>query len=144
MAGGRRKARSIALQALYEIDSVQHDPEETLKHLQAELRLTEETFSFARELVEGVVKYKDKLDAQIYRYAPAWPIEQIAFIDRNILRLAIFEIIIDNKIPVKVAINEAVELAKNFGGDSSSKFINGVLGAISANINKENPSIGGK
>jgi N utilization substance protein B len=144
MAGGRRKARSIALQALYEIDSVQHDPEETLKHLQAELNLTEETFSFARELVEGVVKYKDKLDAQIHRYAPAWPIEQIAFIDRNILRLAIFEIIIDNKIPVKVAINEAVELAKNFGGDSSSKFINGVLGAISANINKENPSIGGK
>jgi N utilization substance protein B len=60
------------------------------------------------------------------------------------LRLAIFEILIDNKIPVKVAINEAVELAKNFGGDSSSKFINGVLGAISANINKENPLIGGK
>ena len=144
MAGGRRKARSIALQALYEIDSVHHDPEETLKHLQVELGLTEETFSFARELVEGVVKYKDKLDAQIYRYAPAWPIEQIAFIDRNILRLAIFEIIVDNKIPVKVAINEAVELAKNFGGDSSSKFINGVLGAISANINKENPSRGGK
>ena len=144
MAGGRRKARSIALQALYEIDSVQHDPEETLKHLQAELGLTEETFSFARLLVEGVVKYKDKLDTQIRRYAPAWPIEQIAFIDRNILRLAIFEIIIDNRIPVKVAINEAVELAKNFGGDSSSKFINGVLGAISANISKENPSIGGK
>ena len=94
--------------------------------------------------MEGVVRYKEKLDAQIHRYAPAWPIEQIAFIDRNILRLAIFEILIDNKIPVKVAINEAVELAKNFGGDSSSKFINGVLGAISANINKENPSIGGK
>jgi N utilization substance protein B len=144
MAGGRRKARSIALQALYEIDSVQHDPEETLKHLQVELALTEETFDFARELVEGVVKYKEKLDAQIRKYAPAWPIEQIAFIDRNILRLAIFEIIVDNKIPVKVAINEAVELAKNFGGDSSSKFINGVLGAISANINKENPSVGGK
>ena len=144
MAGGRRKARSIALQALYEIDSVQHDPEETLKHLQAEADLSEENFGFARELVEGVVSYKDKLDAQIQRYAPAWPIEQIAFIDRNILRLAIFEILIDNKIPVKVAINEAVELAKNFGGDSSSKFINGVLGAISANINKENPSLGGK
>jgi len=144
MAGGRRKARSIALQALYEIDSVQHDPEETLKNLQEELGLPEETYNFVRELVEGVVKYKEKLDAQIRKYAPAWPIEQIAFIDRNILRLAIFEIIVDNKIPVKVAINEAVELAKNFGGDSSSKFINGVLGAISANINKENPSIGGK
>jgi N utilization substance protein B len=144
MAGGRRKGRSIALQALYEIDSVQHDPEETLKNLQAELDLTDDTFKFASELVNGVVRYKEKLDAQIHRYAPAWPIEQIAFIDRNILRLAIFEILIDNKIPVKVAINEAVELAKNYGGDSSSKFINGVLGAISANINKEDPSIGGK
>ena len=143
MAGGRRKARSIALQALYEIDSVQHDPEETLKNLREELKLSEETFKFASELVNGVVRYREKLDAQIHRYAPAWPIEQIAFIDRNILRLAIFEILIDNKIPVKVAINEAVELAKNFGGDSSSKFINGVLGAISANISKEDPSIGG-
>jgi transcription antitermination protein NusB len=143
MAGGRRKARSIALQALYEIDSVQHDPEETLKHLREELKLSDETFMFAGELVNGVVRYKEKLDAQIHRYAPAWPIEQIAFIDRNILRLAIFEILIDNKIPVKVAINEAVELAKNFGGDSSSKFVNGVLGAISANISKEDPSIGG-
>jgi len=143
MAGGRRKARSIALQALYEIDSVQHDPEETLKNLREELKLSEETFKFASELVNGVVRYKEKLDAQIHRYAPAWPIEQIAFIDRNILRLAIFEILIDNKIPVKVAINEAVELAKNFGGDSSSKFVNGVLGAISANISKEYPSIGG-
>jgi N utilization substance protein B len=143
MAGGRRKARSIALQALYEIDSVQHDPEETLKNLREELKLSEETFKFAGELVNGVVRYKEKLDAQIHRYAPAWPIEQIAFIDRNILRLAIFEILIDNKIPVKVAINEAVELAKNFGGDSSSKFVNGVLGAISANISKEYPSIGG-
>ena len=144
MVGGRRKARSIALQALYEIDSVQHDPEETLNNLQAEAKLSEENFGFARELVEGVVRYKEKLDAQIRRYAPAWPIGQIAVIDRNILRLAIFEILIDNKIPVKVAINEAVELAKNFGGDNSSKFINGVLGAISANINKENPLIGGK
>ena len=143
MAGGRRKARSIALQALYEIDSVQHDPEETLKNLREELKLSDETFKFAGELVNGVVRYKEKLDAQIRRYAPAWPIEQIAFIDRNILRLAIFEILIDNKIPVKVAINEAVELAKNFGGDSSSKFVNGVLGAISANISKEDPSIGG-
>jgi N utilization substance protein B len=144
MAGGRRKARSIALQALYEIDSVQHDPEETLKYLRAEQGFSEETFKFAGELVNGVIRYKEKLDAQIHRYAPAWPIEQIAFIDRNILRLAIFEIIIDNKIPVKVAINEAVELAKSFGGDSSSKFINGVLGAVSVNISKEDPSIGGK
>lgn len=138
MTGGRRKARSIALQALYEIDAVQHDPGETLKHLQEEANLSAENVNFARELVDGVVKYKEKLDAQIHRYAPAWPTEQIAVIDRNILRLAIFEILIDNKIPVKVAINEAIELAKNFGGDSSPKFINGVLGAVSANINIKN------
>ncbi len=140
MAGGRSKARSIALQALYEIDSVKHDPSETLKHLQVAAGLSEENADFARELVEGVLRHKENLDTQIRRYAPAWPIEQIAVIDRNILRLAIFEILIDNKIPVKVAINEAVELAKSFGGDSSSKFVNGVLGAVSANIKKENPS----
>ena len=144
MTGGRRKARSIALQALYEIDSVKHDPEETLKHLQTEASLSEQNFSFAKALVEGIMKYKEKLDTQIKQYAPAWPIEQLAVIDRNILRLAIFEILIDNKIPVKVAINEAVELAKNFGGDSSSKFVNGVLGALSANIKKENPLKGDK
>ena len=69
------------------------------------------------------------------------PVDQIAVIDRNILRLAIFEILIDNRIPVKVAINEAVELAKNFGGDTSSKFVNGVLGAVSADIIKESPSV---
>ena len=144
MTGGRRKARSIALQALYEIDSVNHDPEETLNHLRTGSSLSEESFGFARELVEGVIKYRDKLDRRIHKYAPAWPIKQIAIIDRNILRLAIFEILIDNKIPVKVAINEAVELAKNFGGDSSSKFVNGVLGAVNADTEKENPLIGGK
>src|SRR5208283_5688582 len=133
---------SIALQALYEIDSVQHDPEETLRNLREEQGFSEETFKFAGELVNGVIRYKEKLDAQIHRYAPAWPIEQIAFIDRNILRLAIFEILIDNKVPVKVAINEAVELAKSFGGENSPRFINGVLGAISTKIEKENPDQG--
>jgi N utilization substance protein B len=138
MAGGRRKSRSIALQALYEIDTVKHDPGETLAHLQEEAGLSEETVVFARELVEGVIRYKDKLDSQIHLLAPAWPVNQLAVIDRNILRLAIFEILIDNKIPVKVAINEAVELAKRFGSDSSSKFINGVLGAVSVKIKNKN------
>ncbi len=139
MSGGRRKARSIALQALYEIDSVGHDPVESLAHLQQETALSKETAQFARELIEGVVKYKKKLDDQIHRFAPAWPVEQLAVIDRNILRLAIFEILIDNRIPVKVAINEAIELAKHFGSENSSKFINGVLGAVSASIKKEIP-----
>ncbi|MDO9333680.1 MAG: transcription antitermination factor NusB [Dehalococcoidales bacterium] len=137
MAGGRRKARSVALQALYEIDAVGHDPEATLNHLLEEATLTGENASFAQELVRGVVRYKDKLDAHIRRFAPAWPVEQIAVIDRNILRLAIFEVLLDNRVPMKVAINEAVELAKDFGSDSSPRFVNGVLGAVSALIKNE-------
>ncbi|UCC91017.1 MAG: transcription antitermination factor NusB, partial [Dehalococcoidia bacterium] len=78
----------------------------------------------------------EKIDQNIRRFAPAWPIEQIPVIDRNILRLAIFELLCDNKVPVKVAINEAVELAKRFGSDSSSKFVNGVLGSVSAHANR--------
>jgi transcription antitermination protein NusB len=137
MAGGRRKARSLALQALYEIDAVGHDPEVTLNHLLEEANMTGENASFAQELVRGVVQYKKKLDEHIRRFAPAWPVEQIAIIDRNILRLAIFEILLDNKVPVKVAINEAVELAKDFGSDNSPRFVNGVLGAVSALIKNE-------
>jgi len=137
MAGGRRKARSLALQALYEIDAVGHDPEVALNHLLEEANMTGENALFAQELVRGVVQYKKKLDEHIRRFAPAWPVEQIAIIDRNILRLAIFEILLDNKVPVKVAINEAVELAKDFGSDNSPRFVNGVLGAVSALIKNE-------
>ena len=131
MTGKRRKARAIALQALYEIDSIRHDIEGVITRLVAEGELSEENAVFARELVTGVIQNKKKIDQNIKDFAPAWPIEQIPLIDRNILRLAIFEILLDNRVPVKVAINEAVELAKTFGSDNSSKFINGVLGSIS-------------
>ena len=136
MAGARRKARALALQALYEIDSAGHRPEEVLARLLAEERLSEENVSFIRELVRGVIQNKEKIDQNIQNFAPAWPIEQIPVIDRNILRLAIFEILINNKVPVKVAINEAVELAKTFGADNSSKFVNGVLGSVSTLANR--------
>ena len=143
MTGGRHKARTLALQALYEIDMVGHDPEATVDHLLEEERLTEENAAFARDLVRGVTRYRDKLDVHIHRFAPAWPVAQIAVIDRNILRLAIFEILLDNRVPMKVAINEAVELAKEFGSDSSPRFINGVLGAVSALTKNEYPDTGG-
>jgi len=142
MTGGRRKARNLAIQALYEIDSVNHDPDATLEHLFQEIPLTDDSASFATAIVKGVLRYKEKLDGQIQRFAPTWPVAQISIIDRNILRLAIYEILIDNKVPEKVAINEAVELAKNYGGENSPKFINGVLGALSATITKENPKQG--
>ena len=134
--GVRRRARTIALQALFEIDSVAHDVEETLGRLLAEASLPEEGVSFARELVSGVLTNKERIDNVIQTYAPAWPVAQLATIDRNILRLAIFEILLDNKVPVKAAINEAVELAKTFGSDNSPKFINGVLGTVSAQANR--------
>ena len=131
MTGTRRKARTIALQTLYEIDSISRSAETVVERLLSEGELSEENNAFVRELVGGVIQNKDEIDRNIQRFAPAWPVEQIAIIDRNILRLAIFEILFDNKVPVKVAVSEAVELAKSFGSNSSSKFINGVLGSIS-------------
>jgi N utilization substance protein B len=131
MAGARRKARSLALQALYEIDSTRHNAEEVTTHLLAEERLSGENNAFVRELVSGVIQNKEKLDENIRRFAPAWPIEQLSVVDRNILRLAIFELLFNNKTPIKVAINEAVELAKSFGSDNSARFVNGVLSSVS-------------
>ena len=132
MAGERRKVRALALKVLYEVDSVGHDMDATLTRFLAEGKLSEENAAYARELVNGVVQNREKIDHNIRSFAPAWPVEQIPLVDRNILRLAIFEILLDNKVPAKVAINEAVELAKAFGGDNSSRFVNGVLGSVSA------------
>ena len=130
MVGARRKARALALQALYEVDSVGHEVEAVVSRLLAEGGLSEENATFTRELVSGVIRNREEIDGNIKSFAPAWPVEQISVVDRNILRLAIFEILLDNKVPVKVAINEAVELAKMFGSDNSSKFVNGVLGSV--------------
>jgi N utilization substance protein B len=136
MAGERRRARAVALQVLYEVDSVGHDPKETLARFLADGELPEEGVTFVRQLVMGVIENRQKIDRHIKNFAPAWPIKQLAIIDRNILRLAICEILIDNRVPVKVAINEAVELAKTFGSDNSARFINGVLGSVSTLASK--------
>jgi len=131
MAGQRRKARIIALKALYELDTVAHQPEDILARLLDEAAAPPEVGAFARELVTSVLAHQEEIDEVIRQKAPAWPLEQVAVVDRNILRLAIFEILLDNRVPVRAAINEAVELAKAFGGESSPKFVNGVLGAVS-------------
>ena len=135
--GSRRKARTVALQVLFEVDAVGHDATEAVERRLEEATLSEEGADFVRELVDGVLTNRDKIDSMIQTYAPAWPLEQVAIIDRNILRLAIFEILLNNKVPVKAAINEAVELAKNFGSESSPKFINGVLGTVSTQLSGE-------
>jgi N utilization substance protein B len=131
MTGQRRKARALALQALYEIDTTKHGAEEVLSRLLAEEDLSADNNAFVRELVSRAVQHRAEIDRSIKRFAPSWPVEQISVVDRNILRLAIYEILFDNRITVKVAINEAVELAKKFGGETSSRFVNGVLGSIS-------------
>ena len=136
MVGERRKARIVALQALYELDAVGHDVNSALPSLLEHAALSAENADFVRHLVNGVIQNRERIDQHIKSFAPAWPMEQIPIIDRNILRLAIFEVLLDNNVPVKVAINEAVELAKAFGSDSSPKFINGVLGSISALTNR--------
>ena len=129
----RRMARTAALQALYEIDCVNHDTEEVLRWLAEECTLSEEVVAFARDLLQGILENKEEVDALIGRFAPAWPVDQLPSVDRNILRLGIYEIWF-KKIPAKVVINEAVELAKSFGADGSPKFVNGVLGSVYAEL----------
>ena len=126
----RHQARIVALQALYEIDCVHHAPATVLEQRLTATRLPKAAAAFSRHLVNGVLRHQSVLDTFIHRHAPEWPLEQMAYIDRNILRMAIFEFAIDGQTPVKVAINEAVELAKAFGSDSAPRFVNGVLGTL--------------
>lgn len=132
----RRKARTIALQALYEIDCTAHPTEVVLEERLAEQPLGAELNDFARQLVQGVMDQAAVLDRLIQKYAPEWPLDQMAVIDRNILRMAIWEFAADRQTPIKVAINEAVELAKLYGSDSAARFVNGVLGALASRQNE--------
>ena len=128
----RRRARILALQALYEIDTTEHPPGAVLDQRLGEDPLPEDGAVFVRELITGVLQHRANLDKMIQEYAPEWPVDQMAAIDRNVLRIAIYEFYTSKQTPTKVAINEAVELAKLFGSDSAPRFINGVLGAVAA------------
>ncbi len=130
MAAPRRRAREAVLLALYEMDVAAHDPTEVLERLIRERRLNEDMSSFAQVLLAGVLEKRGEIDAIIERTATAWPTEQLSPVDRNILRVAIREFLVDNLTPVGAAINEAVEMAKKFGSESSGRFINGVLGTL--------------
>lgn len=128
----RHRARIAALQALFEIDCTDHHPLVVVERRLDEADLPEAGVEFVRDLVEGVQAHGQELDRLIGRYAPEWPVDQIAIVDRNILRMAIYEVLYRADTPTKVAINEAVELAKEFGSDSSGRFVNGVLGSLVA------------
>lgn len=135
----RHLSRTIAMQTLFVWDF--NDKKKGL------IEIMKENFSnfapefddegFVEELILGVSKNIDKIDDYIKKYAPEWPIDQITIIDRNVLRLGIYELVFSENVPPKVAINEAIEVAKNFGGESSGKFVNGVLGSIYKDMPEE-------
>lgn len=126
----RTRARSLALQALYELDLTGHPQDSVLGSRAADYDLEEPLEAFARRLVAGVLPIRKELDAYIAQHAPEWPIDQISVIDRNLIRMATWEFAVSGETPIKVAINEAVELAKRYGSDSSPRFVNGVLGSL--------------
>lgn len=132
MVKARRKARSLALQVLYEVGCTTHPVEEVFRCRLDDIPVDAEVEVFARLLTDGVLHYAPELDDLIHKHAPEWPLDQMAIIDRNVLRMAIWEFAIGHTTPLKVAINEAVELAKLYGSDSAARFINGVLGALAA------------
>lgn len=137
----RHLARSIVLQSLYEWDFNKDKKLEVGKVLQRNVKefgAEVEESDFINRLAKGVLKHQPQIDKIIEKSAPEWPLEQITVVDRNVLRIGIFELLFGDKkeVPPKVAINEAIELAKNYGGESSGRFINGVLGTIYREMGK--------
>jgi transcription antitermination protein NusB len=131
-AGKRHQARELALKVLFQLEGSNDDPEEVLLYHAAEGAATEESTNFARELVTGVLTNLEKLDSILSETSEHWKLDQMAKVDRCILRIAIYEIAIDRKVPTKAAINESIELAKTFSGDESGRFVNGILGRVAA------------
>lgn len=137
----RTKARGIALKALYEIDITEHGIGTVLDSHFFDTSLDQKLQDFARGIVIGVVPLRKMLDEYIGKHAPEWPIEQVSVIDRNLIRVALWEFAVQCETPIKVAINEAVELAKKYGSDSTPRFVNGVLGSLAAKENEIKQSI---
>ena len=128
----RHLARAVAMQTLYEWDfyGAKKSATEIIGRNLEDFAPELEEKEFAKDIVEGVMEHQKEIDATITKFAPDWPLPKITTVDRNILRIATFELLFNFEIPSKVAINEAIELAKTFGGESSGKFVNGVLGAL--------------
>ncbi len=133
----RHLSRSIAMQSLYEWDFKGKNSSDIKRVVERNIQefgpgLDDNDRKFVNSLVQGVIKHLSELDKIIEKSAPEWPVDQINIVDRNVLRLGLYELLFENQeeVPPKVAINEAIELAKTFGGESSGKFINGVLGTV--------------
>ena len=128
----RHLARALALQSLYEWDfhAGKRPARQLLDRNISEFAPDLDEKEFAQTIVDGIVEHQELLDGLITKFAPDWPLAKITTVDRNVLRMGSFELTFTHEIPSKVAINEAIELAKTFGGESSGKFVNGVLGAV--------------
>ena len=143
----RHLARTIAMQTLFLWDFHGKNNEtldKSLKQMFDNFAPSFDDQGFAKNIIQGIVKNIDDIDGNITKYATEWPLDQITIVDRNILRIGVYELTIDNDIPAKVAINEAIEVGKTFGGEASGKFINGVLGAIYKDMQVANPEIAAK
>jgi len=132
----RTKARGLAMQALYELDMTNHLVGNVISASLSSSNLSKELKDFSQKIIVEIYPIRDFLDEIIEEHAPEWPIDQVSSIDKNLIRIALWEIAIFTETPVKVAINESIELAKEFGSDSSPRFINGVLGSLASKINE--------
>ena len=133
----RHQARELAIQILYEVDVTDHSADEVLARTRAQHAPEEPAFDYLSQLIRGVERDRDRVDDYLGTAAPAFPVAQLATVDRNILRVAIYELLNQPEVPPKAAINEAIELAKAYGGDNSGKFVNGVLGTVFRRITAE-------
>ena len=130
----KRRGRVAALQCLFAGDISAATKDESLSWLVEEDQLPGPVLEFARRIIEGVTDHRPQLDEMIQRYAPAWPVSQLATVDRNTLRIALYELLHSPDTPRRTAVNEAVDLAKEFGSESSGRFVNGVLGSVMAEL----------
>ena len=130
--GKRHQARELALKVLFQLEGTGDDPAEVLRYHASENAAPDDVAAFAGQLVRGVIENQEKLDTILSATSEHWKIEQMAKVDRIILRIAVYEIAIDRRVPTKAAINESIELAKTFSGDESGRFVNGILGRVAA------------
>ena len=132
VSNARSLARVMAMQALYEVDAVDGDPAAVLDAVAAEHQARARVRTFAADLVQGVLQHLEAIDTVIGEAAPQWPLAQMAGVDKAVLRVAVFELLFGRRVPPKVAINEAIDIAKTYGGEGSGRFVNGVLGHVLA------------
>jgi transcription antitermination protein NusB len=132
--GKRHQARELALKVLFQLEGGEDDVDEVLRYHAAEGVATPDVANFAGQLVRGVLANREKLDAILSEASEHWKLDQMAKVDRIILRIAVYEVAIDRRVPTKAAINESIELAKTFSGDEAGRFVNGILGRVAQGV----------